>query len=94
MMTSQRGETEFAVPVNSQSSADLEASVERIIADCDGDARAAVRVLVIANMHAMAEVVAIEAEMDKLLANVSRGYSRGEWEWLLERADTPIPYTR
>ncbi|WP_448950910.1 hypothetical protein [Labrys neptuniae] len=73
---------------------DLEASAERVIADCDGDARAAVRVLLVANNHAMAEIAAIEAEMAKLLADVSRGYARGNWEWLLERAEIAIPYSR
>lgn len=73
---------------------DLEASVDRIIADCDGDVRAAVRTLVVANTHAMAEIAAIETEMAKLLTDVSRGYSRGHWEWLLERAEAPIPYSR
>ncbi len=87
-MTSQLGRSEFAT------AADLEESVDRVVAQCDGDPRAAIRALLIANAHAMAEIGAIEAEMAKLLADVSRGYSRGNWEWLLERAEKPIPYSR
>ncbi|WP_454812540.1 hypothetical protein [Labrys neptuniae] len=87
-MTSQASKSEQALPE------DLEASVERVIADCDGDARAAVRVLLVANSHAMAEIAVIEGEMAKLLADVSRGYARGHWEWLLERAEIAIPYSR
>lgn len=87
-MTSQASQSEQALPE------DLEADVERVIADCDGDARMAVRVLLVANSHAMAEIAAIEAEMTKLLADVSRGYARGHWEWLLERAEIGIPYSR
>ncbi len=87
-MTSQASQSERAM------SEDLEADVERVIADCDGDARAAVRALLVANSHAMAEIAAIEAEMARLLADVSRGYARGHWEWLLERAEIAIPYSR
>jgi hypothetical protein len=74
--------------------AELEANVDEVIAECGGDSRAAVRTLLVANSLALAELSAIEAEMAKLLADVSRGYSRGNWEWLLERAEKPIPYSR
>jgi hypothetical protein len=87
-MSAPVGKSEFAT------SADLEDCVEQIIAECGGDVRAAVRALLVANSHALAEIAAIDAEMTKLLADVSRGYSRGNWEWLLERAEVPIPYSR
>jgi replication-associated recombination protein RarA len=87
-MSSQARKSAFETP------ADLEESVEQIIAECDGDVRAAVRTLLVANTHALAEIAAIEAEMTKLLTDVSRGYSKGNWEWLLERAEAPIPYSR
>jgi hypothetical protein len=77
-----------------ESPAELEANVDQVIAECGGDSRAAVRTLLVANGLALAEIAGIEAEMAKLLADVSRGYSRGNWEWLLERAERPIPYTR
>ncbi|GLS21607.1 hypothetical protein GCM10007874_46240 [Labrys miyagiensis] len=77
-----------------KTTAELEESVDEAIAECGGDPRAAVRTLLVANTHAMAEIAVIEAEMAKLLADVSRGYSRGNWEWLLERAEVPIPYSR
>jgi hypothetical protein len=73
---------------------ELEANVDQVIAECGGDSRAAVRTLLVANSLAMAEIASIETEMAKLLTDVSRGYSRGNWEWLLERAEKPIPYTR
>jgi hypothetical protein len=71
---------------------ELETTVDDTIATCDGDARAAIRVLLIAVDHLQAELAARDAEMAKLLLDVSRGYSRGQWEWLLERADVSIAY--
>lgn len=77
-----------------KTSVELEETVDQVIAECGGDTRAALRALLVANTHAMAEIAAIEAEMAKLLADVSRGYSRGNWEWLLERSEVRIPYSR
>jgi hypothetical protein len=51
-------------------SATLEAAAEEAISACDGDARAAVRALLVANRH-------LEAEVDRLAASLSRGFVRG-----------------
>jgi hypothetical protein len=72
----------------------VEGEAEQAIAACGGDARAAVRALVVLNAHLRAELASLDAEMAQLLADVSRGYARGHWNWLLERAEAPIPYTR
>jgi hypothetical protein len=48
----------------------LEAAVGQAIAACDGDARAAVRALLIMNQH-------LEAEIDRLAAALSKGFVRG-----------------
>ena len=49
---------------------ELEEAVEQAIAACEGDARAAVRALLIANAY-------LEAEIERLADAVSRGYARG-----------------
>ena len=72
---------------------DLEVSAREAIAACDGDALAAVKVLLVTVDHLHRELAAQEAGIAKLLLDVSRGYSRGRWESLLERAEEPIPYT-
>jgi hypothetical protein len=71
----------------------LEEEVDQIVALCDGDARAAVKALMVANAGLRMELAGLDAEMAQLLADVSRGYARGHWNWLLERAEMPIPYT-
>ena len=48
----------------------LEHGVDEAIAACDGDARAAVRALLIINEY-------LERELDTLAAMVSHGYARG-----------------
>lgn len=48
----------------------LEAAAEQAIRACDGDPRAAVRALLVANLH-------LEAEIDRLTAALSRGFVRG-----------------
>lgn len=50
--------------------ADLEATVEEVIASCDGDPRAAVRALLVANAY-------LERELALTIPAVSFGYSRG-----------------
>jgi hypothetical protein len=56
---------------NAQSGSDsLEAVTEQVIAACDGDARAAVRALIVANGM-------LEAELDDVYAATSKGYARG-----------------
>ena len=72
----------------------LEGEVEQVITACGGDARAAVRALMVYNTHLRTELASLDAEMAQLLADVSRGYARGHWNWLLERAEAPIPYSR
>ena len=57
-------------PNPEQSDADqLEAAADRAIADCDGDAREVVKVLILANHF-------LETELDKLRAAASPGYAR------------------
>jgi hypothetical protein len=50
--------------------ADLEASVDEVIALCDGDMRTAIRSLFVANAY-------LEEETDRLREAVSLGYVRG-----------------
>jgi hypothetical protein len=66
---------------NSQSDADqLEAAADQAIAACGGDAREAVKALIVANQF-------LETELEKLRAAVSIGYSRG-------RLFEPVPRDR
>jgi hypothetical protein len=56
---------------NPQSDADqLEAAADQAIAACGGDAREAVKALIVANHF-------LETEHEKLRASVSTGYARG-----------------
>ena len=56
---------------NLQSDADqLEAAADQAIAACGGDAREAVKALILANHF-------LETELEKLRASVSTGYARG-----------------
>jgi hypothetical protein len=48
----------------------LEAAVDQAIAVCDGDMRAAVRALIVANNH-------LESEISELMKAVSHAYTRG-----------------
>jgi hypothetical protein len=52
---------------------DLEASVDRIIADCGGDARAAVRALIVMVQACEAELLALHGHIDQLVADLSPG---------------------
>jgi hypothetical protein len=52
---------------------ELEAAVDQAIAVCDGDARAAVRALILANNH-------LESEIAELMKAVSRAYVRGRFQ--------------
>jgi hypothetical protein len=57
---------------NSQPDADqLEAATDQAIAACDGDAREAVKALIVANHF-------LETDLEKLKAAVSTGYARGQ----------------
>jgi hypothetical protein len=64
---------ESAAP-NPQADADrLEASADQAIAACGGDAREAVKALIVANEF-------LEAQVKQLQAAVSNGYARGRFE--------------
>jgi hypothetical protein len=57
---------------NLQSDADqLEAAVDQAIAACGGDAREAVKALIVANHF-------LETDLEKLKAAASMGYARGQ----------------
>jgi hypothetical protein len=59
-------------PNPEQSDADqLDAAADQAIAACGGDAREAVKALIVANHF-------LETELEKLRASVSTGYARGE----------------
>ena len=60
------------LPNPEQSDTDqLEAAADQAIATCGGDAREAVKALIVANHF-------LETELDKLRAAVSTGYARGK----------------
>lgn len=50
----------------------LEAAIEQAIAVCDGDMRAAVRALIVANNF-------LESEISELMKAVSHAYTRGRF---------------
>jgi hypothetical protein len=57
---------------NPQSDADqLEAAADQAIAACGGDAREAVKTLIVANHF-------LETELEKLRTSISTGYARGK----------------
>ena len=56
----------------STTTARLEAAVDEAIAACDGDLRAAVRALILANDY-------LEQELCAMFTAVSRGYARGRF---------------
>jgi|HubBroStandDraft_6_1064221.scaffolds.fasta_scaffold29531_2 hypothetical protein len=69
---------------NPQSDADrLEAAADQAIAACGGDAREAVKALIVANQF-------LETELEKLRAAVSVGYARGK----LSEAAKTVPRDR
>jgi hypothetical protein len=70
---------------------DLETSTDDAIAACGGDARAAVRVLLVTVDQLQAEVSAMSAEIAALAVNVSRGYSRGRRDRYLVRTKVTPP---
>jgi hypothetical protein len=51
---------------------DLEAAVDQAIAACDGDLRAAIRALIVANNF-------LESEVGELMKAVSHAYARGRF---------------
>ena len=58
----------------------LEAAVKSVIAECDGNLMAALRVLVLANSY-------LEAEVARLAEAVSRGYAREDVRAAARRRD-------
>jgi hypothetical protein len=59
---------------------DLEVGADQAIAACGGDAREAVKALLVANGF-------LQAQLDKLRKAVSSGYSRGKYDLPRERKD-------
>jgi hypothetical protein len=59
---------------------DLEAAAEQAIAACGGEAREAVKALIMANCF-------LEAQVEELRASVSAGYSRGRFDVPRDRKD-------
>jgi hypothetical protein len=52
---------------------ELEAAVDQAIAACDGDTRAAVRALIVANNY-------LESEVGELMKAISHAYKRGRFQ--------------
>jgi hypothetical protein len=71
-----------AAPESSPPSAavDLDVAADQAIAACGGDAREAVKALIVANGF-------LEAEVEELKASVSVGYSRGRFDVPRDRKD-------
>ncbi|MET4344687.1 hypothetical protein [Bradyrhizobium sp. RT9a] len=59
---------------------DLENAADQAIAACGGDAREAVKALIVANGF-------LEAQVEELRASVSAGYSRGRFDVPRDRKD-------
>lgn len=59
---------------------DLELSIDHVIAQCDGDARAAVRALIVANGF-------LERDIEALRAAVSSGFVRGRFDGLIAHGE-------
>lgn len=64
-------------PAQEPAPEELETSVDDAIAACNGDARAAVRVLLVTVFHQQTELDELKAEIADLAVDISRGYSRG-----------------
>jgi hypothetical protein len=63
-----------SAPPNSQGEADrLEAAVDQAIAVCDGDVRAALKAMIVANEF-------LESEVCELMQAVSQAYVRGRFK--------------
>lgn len=70
-----------AAPKSAELSAqDLEADTDQAIAACGGDAREAVKALLVANEF-------LTAQVEELRRTVSTGYSRGRYELPRDRKD-------
>ncbi|MDQ0467370.1 hypothetical protein [Labrys wisconsinensis] len=72
--------------------AELEIEVDRVIADCDGDPRAAVRALIVANAVLEIDLERQRREIREIAMAVSRGYARELFYKRLQCSEDPIPY--
>ena len=57
---------------NAQDADDLETAIDQAIAACDGDLRATIRALIVANNY-------LESEVSELMKAVSHAYVRGRF---------------
>jgi hypothetical protein len=57
---------------NTQDADDLETAIDQAIAACDGDLRAAIRALIVANNY-------LESEVSELMKAVSHAFVRGRF---------------
>jgi hypothetical protein len=57
---------------NTQDAEELETAIDQAIAACDGDMRAAIRALIVANNY-------LESEVGELMKAVSHAYVRGRF---------------
>jgi hypothetical protein len=57
---------------NAQDADELEADIDQAIAACDGDMRATIRALIVANKY-------LESEVSELMKTVSHAYVRGRF---------------
>lgn len=78
-------------PASEPAPDNLEISVDEAIAACGGDARAAVRVLLVTVNQQRNELNERDAEMATLAVHISRGYSRGRRERYLARTKLAAP---
>ena len=62
-----------ASQANAQDTEDLEAAVDQAIAACEGDMRATIRALIVANDY-------LESEVGELMKAVSHAYVRGRFQ--------------
>jgi hypothetical protein len=69
-----------ATQPSAPASDDLETAADQAIAACSGDAREAVKALIVANSF-------LEAQVEKLQASASTGYARGRLDRLKDRKD-------
>jgi hypothetical protein len=61
-----------ASQVNAQDADELETAIDQAIAACDGDMRATIRALIVANNY-------LESEVSELMKAVSHAYVRGRF---------------
>ena len=61
-----------ASPANAQDGDEFEAAIDQAIAACDGDMRATIRALIVANNY-------LESEVSELMKAVSHAYVRGRF---------------